>query len=403
MFVRYRLYIWHGVNRLGRACSGEMLATQKQKVQDSLRGKEIIMRRIKIAWQPMVLGRSAGISRKDLLMFTQQMAAILQAGFAFLQALHLTSHYQKNWLMQRLIKELSHEVEVGSSFVVGISRHPEVFGSLYRNLIAVGESSDNLQVVFARLFDYLKQQEQFKQCLQKVLFYPIILIVISIAVVVCILLFVVPQFQSLYASLDSELPWTTNIVISFAKWLQNYTLISFAIGSLVFYGLLKLYLLSRWFVNYIDKLILNMPILGSVVHKFILVKFINTLYIAYASGISLLASLNHAKLVVNNSVYIALIDELIARITAGESLRAGLAATDFFPQHLVNILSVGDAAANLEEMLKYLSSYYDRDVENMLSRFSNLLEPFIMLLLGAVVGFLVLAIYYPIIKLGAIV
>ena len=222
-------------------------------------------------------------------------------------------------------------------------------------------------------------------------------------VIVCILLLVVPQFQSLYASLDSELPWTTNLVINAASLMQSYAL---SIGVLIFIitvGLLKLYSVSISFVNFIDKLILELPIIGRVMHKIILGRFINTLYIAYASGISLLASLNHAKLVVNNNTYMGFVDDLITKVTSGESLRSSLAATDFFPKHLVSTLSVGDAAANLEEMLKYLSNYYDSDIENMLSSFSNILEPLIMIILGAVVGFLVLAIYYPIIKLGAIV
>ena len=403
VFVRYRIYSWHGTNRLGENCQGEILATNRQKVREILRAKEVIVRGINLSWQQIILSKSSLITRKDLLFFTQQMTAILQAGFTFLQALRLASHYQQNKLMQRLMQELDLEVEAGASFSALIGRHPEVFNNLYRNLIAVGESSDSLQVVFARLSDYLLQQQLFKQRLQKVLFYPTILILISIAVVICILLFVVPQFQSLYASLDSDLPWSTNIVISFARWMQSYAMAILSIASIAIIGLSKAYTLSVSFVKLIDKLIFKLPIIGGVIHKFILGRFVNTLYIAYSSGISLLASLNHAKLVVNNTIYTRFIDDLISRVTAGESLRSGLLATGFFPKHLINILSVGDAAANLEEMLKYLACYYDRDIENMLNRFNNILEPFIMLILGAVVGFLVLAIYYPIIKLGAIV
>lgn len=403
MYVRYNLYIWDGINLDGFECHGQIMARNKATAKEILRTRKIVTRKISkhfsmrdiLNWQP--------IKNKDLTSFTQQVAVVLESGFSFIQALKFANHYHNNYSYQCLLNLIISDVEAGMSFAKSIQNHKQVFNHLYCSLVEVGENSGSLTKIFARLAEYLQQTEDFKNRIRKLLFYPSLLIVLAIGVVTCILLVVMPQFQSLYLNFGSDLPLSSKILISFADYIRKNGFSVFCLSIVILIILKWLRATFNKISTFIDKAVFKIPFIGVIIRKIILARFINTLYLAYNSGISLIESLNHAKLVADNSCYRGFVDKVIIKVSAGFSLQKALDNNSFFPKHLVNVLSIGDDISNLEEMLKYLSTFYDKEIVNMLGKISNILEPLIMLFLGCVVGFLVLAIYYPIINLGAII
>ena len=401
MYVKYKLYVWHGINIDGVKCNGQIMAQSKSDVRNILRNREIVLRKISQDISVFAFLNVQYINNKDLVKFTQQVAVILDSGFSFLQALQFASQYLSNSNFRRLMRLIIIDVESGMSFAKSIQMHKSIFSPLYRSLIEVGENGGNLVKIFLRLTDYLKQIEEFKNNIYKILFYPALLIIFAMLIIVCILLVVMPQLQTLYSSFGSELPWASKFLLKTADVVKNYALYLLVLFLSFFVFCKWLYSVSNKVAIFYDKFILKIPLIGAIIRKIILAKFINILYISYVSGLSLIESLKHAKLAANNSCYTECIEKIIVKVSVGFSLQKSLDDTAFFPEHLINILKVGDEISSLEEILRYLSTFYDKEVDSLLVKISKALEPIVMLFLGGLIGFLVFAIYYPIINLGA--
>ncbi len=403
MWLRYNIYFWQGINYLGEKSSGHIIAYRKSNVKEILENNKVIVKSIskKNRFKTFFLGNY--ISSKNLTSFTQQTAATLAAGMSFIQAIKLAASYQSNYIFKQLLYTIINEVESGIQFSVGIRKYPSVFNSFYCNMIEIAENSGAPNLVFTKLANYMQQAEQFRQKLQKILLYPILLIFLTLIVLISVILLIIPQFTALYTSFGANLPFITKLIISMTDFIQYNWLSCFFLFIVSICLGLFLYNNSQQCMKFIDKLALLIPFFGKLFHKLILAKCINILYATYTSGTPLLECLQHAKLVAKNHVYLDFVNSLIVRIAAGESFKVALNNSNFFPKTVINILSLGDESSNLEEMLSYLTNFYDKDIQNSFITLHSLLEPLIMAFLGLIIGFLVFAIYYPIINVGAFV
>lgn len=403
MWLRSKIYFWRGIDYRGEVYSGYILANSKVKVKEILAKSNCIAKSIvqRITFKTFFFGNY--ISVKELFGFTQQTTVTLLSGLSLAHSIKLAANYQSNNTFKYLLNNIINDIETGARFSVSIRKYPEIFDSFYCNMVEIAESSGSPNLVFTKLTKYLQQIEQFKQKSYKILLYPALLLSLTLIILICIILLVIPQFSVLYNNLGGDLPFATRLVISLSGFVNdNFLMIIF--GQLFIVSIICfLYKRSIGFVKIIDRMLLSVPLFGKFFHKLILAKCINILYVTYTSGTPLIECLQYSKLISKNYLYVKFIESIIDNITNGESFKLALLSTNFFPSSVINILGLGDESSNLEEMLNYLVSYYDADIQRTFDTISALSEPIIMVILGLIIGFLVFTIYYPIINIGALV
>lgn len=403
MWLKSNIYFWQGITYLGEIYSGYLVASSKEIVLNILSDNKIIVKSINCKKNLKTIFLGNYISARDLLVFTQQTSASLVSGITLLHAIKLAASYQTNIIFKYLLNNVITDLETGLSLSASISKYPDIFNAFYCNMVKIAENSGSPNLIFIKLASYLQQIEHFKQKTLKILLYPALLILLTMLVLMWIVLLVIPQFTTLYSNLGGELPVATRCVVTFANFLNNNFLFIFICQLIVISCCIFIYKNSVRCVKMTDKVLLSAPIFGKFFHKLILAKCINILYVTYTAGASLPESLNHAKLVSKNHIYINFINNLIISISNGESFKSSLNNSKFFPAVVINILGLGDESSNLEEMLKYLTTFYETDIQRTFDIISSLSEPIIMMFLGLVIGFLVFTIYYPIINIGELV
>ncbi len=403
MWLKSNIYFWRGINYLGDIYSGYIVADSRIKAMEVLASSKVITKYIarKITFKTFLLGNY--IAAKDLLAFTQQTSVTLVSGLSLAHAIKLAVNYQSNNIFKYLLNNIISDVESGMQFSASIRKYPDIFNAFYCNMVEIAEKSGEANLVFVKLTNYLQQIEQLKQRLQKILLYPALLLGLTLVVLASIVLFVIPQFSTLYVNLGGDLPRPTQFILSLTNFINN-NLLLLLISALTFVvSNIFIYKHSPRVVRLIDKILLFTPLFGKFLHKIILAKCINILYVTYTSGTPLPGCLQYAKLISKNHLYINFIDNLSIKISSGESFKVALKHTGFFPISVINILGLGDESSNLEEMLKYLANFYDIDIQRTFDTLSALSEPLIMVFLGLIIGFLVFTIYYPIINIGTLV
>lgn len=400
---RFNIYFWEGINYLGEKYSGYLLARSKSKLKTILVKNEIIIK--KIVRQNTILGLFIGnrVSKQDLAVFSRQISVTLNSGLSIGNALKLVVTYQNNKIFQCMLHMIIADLDAGKKLSSSLRNFPEIFNKFYCGMVEIAELNSSAPEIFIKLASYLHKIESFKKKLQKILLYPLLLLLMTVMVLCAIITLVVPQFKMLYSGLGASLPYATKILVSISSFLSNNWLAILCSIFIITGFLYILYNNSQKFLKIADKLVLDIPFWGKFIYKIIIAKWLNILYTTYTSGTPLLNCLGHSKLISKNYAYHAFINTLIVRIANGESFQSALNKTNFLPNSVINILSLGDEASNLDGMLTYLINFYDAEIEHEFEMASAFMEPCIMIFLGLMVGVLVFAIYYPIIKIGALV
>lgn len=393
-------YHWEGVDQNGKHVSGEEISNSITVLKNDLyqRGISIlkIHRKKKLNWY------LHKISHKDLTIITRQLATLLQAGIPLTQALTIIIRAQRNLCVKDLLETIKQTITEGSSVTDALAQQPLYFNSLYRNLIFVGERSGALDVMFEKIADHQEKSDLLHSKIKKALFYPISVLIIAIIITVSMLIFVVPQFQTLFANFGAELPVATRIIIIVASFLQNY-------GCLLLFGLVLLVLgiiitkrRSSKFHMILDRLILQIPILSAIIRNGIIARFARTLALTFASGIPLIDALQITAGVGNNQVYLLAILQVRSLLITGHTLQDSLAQEKLFPPVMIQMVAAGEESGTLEKMLRKIAEVHEKGLDAIVENLTNLLEPLIMIILGLVIGSLVIAMYLPLFKLGSI-
>ena len=397
--VKEQTFLWEGVDRNNKPMRGELRAVSETVASTNLRRQGI--RVLKIKRQSYSGGRS--ISDKDLTFFTRQLATMLKAGVPLLQSFDIIARGPSNARFSRLMLDLKNKVETGSSLSQAFRDNPKYFDPLYCNLVQAGETSGMLDAILDRLAMYQEKILAIKSKIKSALFYPITVIVVAFVVVVVIMTFVIPSFKSVFASFGANLPWLTLQVIGISDFFVAYWWAMLIVVVSTFVGLRIAIRRSEHLRYMIHRLQLKLPVIGSILEKATIARWTRTLQTMFAAGVPLVESLDAVGGASGNLVYVAATKRIQTEVSTGTSLTNSMAATNLFPTMVLQMCQIGEESGSLDNMLGKVADFYEREVDDAVAALSSLLEPVIIVFLGVVVGGLVVAMYLPIFKLGAVI
>jgi type IV pilus assembly protein PilC len=393
------LYLWEGRDRQGRAVKGEMRAAGDSVVSAALRRRGIVPGRVK----KQTLSRGRRITEKDRALFTRQLATMLRAGVPLLQCFDIVGRGHANPSMQRLLNDIRADVETGTSLSQAFRKYPQHFDALYSNLVAAGEQGGILEALLDRLALYQEKTLALKGKVRKALFYPVMVLAVAVLVTGIIMVYVIPSFKGVFAGFGASLPLPTQIVMSISDFFVAYWWIM--LGGLFagFYFLLRAWKRSAPFRMAVDRLLLRAPGIGSLVMKASVARWSRTLSTTFAAGVPLIEALDTVGPSSGNAVFSQATKQIQTEVNVGTSLAQSMQNTGVFPNMAVQMTSIGEESGALDSMLSKVADYFEREVDEAVDTIASLIEPFVMVILGVLVGGIVIAVYLPIFKLGQVV
>ena len=393
-------FTWEGKDRKGNRVTGRSLATHELTLRAELRRQGII---------PLKVRKQGGTGRKgkpkpeDIAVFSRQLATMLQSGIPLVQAFEIIGAGHDKPAMQRLILDIKATVEGGSTRYEALAKHPLYFDDLFVNLVEAGEQAGALETLLDKIATYQEKTEALKKKIKKALFYPAAVMVVAVVVTVILLIFVIPQFESLFAGFGADLPAFTRFVIDLSKGLQaNGPYIAAIVGGGVYF-FMHTYKRSRPLRESVDRFMLKMPVLGPILVKAAIARYARTLATMFAAGVPLVEALTSVAGATGNIVYENAVLKMRDEVATGNRLQRTMEATGLFPNMVNQMIAVGEESGSLDQMAGKVADFYEQEVDNAVDSMSSLLEPLIMAILGVLVGGLVIAMYLPIFKLGSVV
>ena len=396
---RENLFHWEGKDKLGRIVRGEIRATTESVVQANLRKQGVMSAKVK----KQRMSRGSKITDKDIALFTRQLATMMRAGVPLLQAFDIGIKGATNPSLARLLNEIRSDVETGASLSQAFSRHPVYFDRLFCNLVGAGEQAGILDNLLERLATYKEKILAIKSKIKSALFYPIAVVIVATLVIAVMMLFVIPEFKNVFASFGADLPAPTLIVIAMSDFFVSWWYIIF--GAIIATVLVISYLYKRspQMQNLVDRVVLQLPVVGDIIRKATVARWARTLSTMFAAGVPLVEALDSVGGASGNHVYLMATKRIQTEVSTGSSLTVSMQNTDVFPTMVVQMVSIGEESGQLDSMLSKVADFFEQEVDDAVAGLSTLLEPIIMVFLGVVIGGLVVAMYLPIFKLGAVV
>ena len=394
-------FIWSGVDRTGRSSKGEINAPSVAIAKAQLRRQGINAKRLRKKTEPL-LSMGKAIDTRDIAVFTRQPATMTRAGVPMVQAIDIVMDGSEKPQMKDLIRQIRNDVSGGAPVATSLGKHRKHFDDLYCSLVAAGENSGTLEVMLDRIAIYKEKSEALKATIKKALTYPIATILVAIVVTGILLINVVPQFASTFASFGSELPAFTQFVVGVSNLLQEWWMPIGGTFALLIISFNRLRLGNRKFANAIDAALLKAPIFGKIVHDAAIARYSRTLSTTFAAGVPLVEALDATAAASGNAVYERAIKQIRNDVTSGLSLLQATRATGIFPMFLLQMTSIGEESGTLDEMLGKVADQYEMQVDNAVESISSLIEPMIMSVLGIIIGGLMIAMYLPIFMLGSV-
>lgn len=395
---------WEGLNNRGQKVRGELRGVNPESVTAELRRQGVIPTRVKKQKESVFAKLNARpVKSQETTVFVRQLATMIDAGIPLVQSLDIISGGQANPSMTRLVDSLRQDLEEGSSFADALRKHPGQFDGLFCNLVEAGESSGTLESLLDRIAAYKERTEAIKGKIRKALVYPAAVMFVAIVVVAVIMIFVIPQFEELFSSYGSNLPVFTQVVIDMSHFVVNKGWL-LAIGLFVVVGAgIAAWKRSPAVKRIVDRSMLRLPVIGTILHKASVARFSRTLATTFAAGIPIVESLNSVAGAAGNIVVHDAVTRMRNQMAAGQSLIFAMRQESIFPHMLRQMAAVGEETGALDDMLNKVADFYEQEVDNLVDALSSLLEPFILVLIGGIVGFLVVALYLPIFNLGNVV
>ena len=349
-------------------------------------------------------GKTKGgkVSLADLVVFTRQLATMIDAGIAIVQSLQALSDQSPNKVMRDVIRDITTRVESGESFSEALQKHPKAFSRLYISMVAAGEKGGLLAEILARLATYLENSARLRRKVKSTMMYPIVVSTVAIAITVFLLVKVVPVFKDVYSSFGAKLPGPTEFLMTLSDLMGHYLWVFLiGLGAMV-YGWLY-FIKTKGGRDFWDKQRIGLPVFGPIAHKICLARFTRTLASLIRSGVPILEVLQIVSQTVDNTVMEKAIKAASADIERGEGIATALSKHPVFPSMIIRMISAGEQTGNIDNMLERVSNFLDEEIETMLSGLMSLLEPLLIVFLGLIVGGMVICMYLPIFNLGNIV
>ena len=392
-------YVWEGKNREGKSIRGEMRAASEAVVQTSLRRQGVMNARVKKA--RFKVGGS--VSEKDISLFTRQLATMMKAGVPLLQSFDIVGRGHANGAVAKLLLDIKADVETGSSLSQAFRKYPLYFDALYCNLVAAGEQAGILDTLLERLATYKEKILAIKSKIKAALFYPISVLVVAFIITAVIMIFVIPAFKDVFKSFGVDLPAPTLLVIAISDFFVAYWWAIFGVIFGGFYAFFEAWKRSEKMQMAMDRLLLRLPIFGDIIRKAVIARWSRTLSTMFAAGVPLVESLDSVGGAAGNYVYKAATKQIQGEVSTGTSLTNAMTGTNLFPNMITQMVTIGEESGALDSMLSKVADFFEQEVDDAVEAMSSLMEPIIMVVLGTLIGGMVVAMYLPIFKLGAVI
>jgi type IV pilus assembly protein PilC len=394
-------YQWEGMDKKGNRVKGKSLAPDEAALRADLRRQGIAPSRIKK--QSTAFKAGGKPNPQDIAVFSRQLATMLAAGIPLVQSFEIVGNGHEKPSMQKLILDIKADVEGGTSLHEALARHPLYFDDLFVNLVEAGEQAGALESLLDKIATYKEKTEALKKKVKKALFYPAAVLVVAIVVTVILLIFVIPQFESLFKGFGADLPAFTQFVIDMSKFLQAQGIFIAIVAGGAGYAFMYFKKRSKKMREFLDRAALKMPIIGPILNKSSIARFARTLSTMFAAGVPLVEALESVAGATGNIVYENAVMRMRDEVATGQRLQRAMETTGLFPNMVIQMIAVGEESGSLDAMSSKVATFYEAEVDNAVDAMSSLLEPLIMAILGVLVGGLVIAMYLPIFKLGAVV
>ncbi|THB63209.1 MAG: type II secretion system F family protein [Gammaproteobacteria bacterium] len=398
-------FTWEGKDQRGNKIKGETKAANMTIAKAEVRKQGVIVRpgAIKKKSELFSASKKKSIKAADIAVFSRQLATMMGAGVPLVQAFDIVGKGHENPSMQEMLMSIKADIEQGSTLAEGLAKHPRHFDELFINLINAGEQSGALETLLDKIATYKEKTESLKKKIKKALFYPAAVVVVAIIVTSILLLFVVPQFEEIFANFGAQLPAFTKFVIELSNLLSTYwyfVLFLLVVAVVAFFEAKRR---SHKFNHFLDRLILKVPVLGMIMNKAAVARFSRTLATMFAAGVPLVDALTSVAGAAGNIVYSNAIINIREDVATGQQLQQSMKQAGLFPNMVVQMVAIGEESGALDSMLTKVADFYEEEVDAAVDGLSSLIEPLIMAFLGVVVGGLVVAMYLPIFQLGSVI
>jgi type IV pilus assembly protein PilC len=396
------LFNWEGLDKKGKKTQGVAEAISVAYVNAQLRRQGINPTKVRKQTKSLFQSKKK-ITPKDISVFTRQFATMVQSGIPIVQGIDIVAKGHENPSMQELLTTVKQDIESGTTLSGALGKHKLYFNALYCNLVQAGEQAGILDNILQKVATYQEKIEAIKGKIKSALFYPAAVMVVAFIVTAILLIFVVPQFESMFKGFGAELPAMTQFVVNLSRFMQDYWWVIFGSlgGAVGFIG--YTYKRSEKMQHTVDRLVLRAPVVGVIVKKATIARYARTLGTMFAAGVPLVESLDSVAGAAGNRVYYEGVIAIKNEVSTGTHLRVAMEQTGLFPNMVVQMVAIGEESGELDKMLGKVADFYEAEVDDAVASLSSLIEPMIMAFLGVIVGGLVIAMYLPIFKLAAVV
>ena len=395
------LFVWEGTDKRGVKMKGEQSSKNANFLRAELRKQGITPSVVKVKPKPLFGAAGKPITPKEIAFFSRQLATMMKSGVPIVTSLEIIEGGQKNVRMKKMVEQIRFDIESGSSLSEAISKHPVQFDELYRNLVKAGESAGVLETVLDTIASYKENIESLKGKIKKALFYPAVVIAVAILVSAILLIFVVPQFEAVFKQFGADLPAFTKLIVAASRFMVSNWYIVFGVIIGAIFGFVFLKKRSLAFQHFIDRAILKVPVIGQVMHNSAIARYARTLAVTFKAGVPLVEALDTVAGATGNTLYEKAVFRIRDDVAVGYPLNMSMKQVNLFPHMVIQMTAIGEEAGALDAMLFKVAEYYEQEVNNAVDALSSLIEPFIMIFIGTVIGGMVVGMYLPIFKLAA--
>lgn len=397
------VFIWQGKDKTGKRAKGQISANNINTAKALLRRQGITPIKIKKKPKDLFAPKKPPIKPPDIAVFSRMLATMMSSGVPLMQSMQIIGEGHENASMQDMVLAIKADVESGTSLAESLGKYPLHFDDLFVNLVNAGEQSGTLEQLLHEIAIYKEKTEALKAKIKKALVYPISILVVAFIVTAILMIFVIPQFESLFSGFGAELPALTQMVIHLSQFFQEYWWLIFGsiIGTAL--GIMEAKRRSRKVQHFFDRLLLKVPVIGIVMEKGAIARFARTFATMFKAGVPLVESMVSVAGATGNIVFSEGTLEMRDEVSTGTQLNVAMQNSELFPNMVIQMVAIGEESGALDTMLGKVADFYEQEVDDAVDNMTALMEPMIMAFLGGLIGTLVIAMYLPIFKLGAVV
>jgi type IV pilus assembly protein PilC len=393
---------YEGTDRKGKRVKGRVMAASELAAKAELRKQGVVARSVRKESQLLKSGGKK-IGTEDIALFARQLSTMLQAGIPMVQAFEIVGNGHEKQAMQKLILAIKTDIESGTTLHEALAKHPLYFDDLFVNLVEAGEHAGALETLLDKVATYKEKTEALKKKIKKALFYPAAVMVVAVVVTIVLLVFVIPQFESIFKNFGADLPAFTQMVIGLSYFVRDSGWMLALIAGGGIYAFFYFHKRSKAMREGIDRAMLKAPVIGPILVKAAIARYARTLSTMFSAGVPLVEALTSVAGATGNIVYQNATLKIRDEVSTGQRLQTCMQNTGLFPNMVVQMIAVGEESGSLDSMSAKVADFYEADVDNAVDAMSSLMEPLIMAVLGVLVGGMVIAMYLPIFKLGSVV